>query len=525
MPPEVRLPEPAELAQRLIDDTGPPIDTWAVAALLESRGVRDLDARERYGEADVFGLARRVHGLTAGLAPTRAAVDSVKFAKLQRLPVSRLLARGGFFILALAIQSISLLVVGYSQWASLHFTRAEASTVALAAAASFVVTAGFGGALGYLSPYFSQPGKYRLTRQIVLIIFGLGLSAVAIGALALYLGGTYAVSWPASLLRTGLGYYVLFAVSTLSISILYILRSYMAMLGASIVGILVAVAVHAGLSAPIRDAQWAGIGASIALALVVGLIGLSRLAGRTTGVERFARLPRPWTLVRLSAPHFSFAALYFTLVMADRIVGWSAGQHPLPVWFQTPYELGLDWALVSVVVGLAFLEITVAALERLLENVQDDYRAGEMGALNRAFLRFWSRHLAVTLVLLLLGATIAYGGVQLLGAVGVHGLPARLGNPITRRVFALGVVGYILLAIGLSNGIFLFSMARPWLVVRAMVIALAVSLAVGITLSRTHAYWWSAAGTVAGGLVFASLTGFATWRTLRRGDLHLYAAY
>jgi hypothetical protein len=524
MSPEVRLAEPAVLARRLIDDTGPPIDTWAVAALLESRGIRDLDARDHYREADVFGLARRVHALTRGLDRASAAPDFVH-APLPRLPVSRLLARGGFFIVALAVQFISLLVAGYSQWASLHFTRAEASTVAVAAAASFIVTAGFGGAIGYLSPYFSEPRKYRLTRQIVLIIFGLGLIAVAVGALALCLLGSYVVSWPGSLLRAGLGYYALFAVSTLSISMLYVLREYAAMLGTSIVGILVAAGMHEGLSAPIRYAQWAGIGASIALALGVGVVGLGRLAGRTTGVERFARLPRAWTLLRLSAPHFIFASLYFTVVVADRIVGWSAGHHPLPVWFQTPYELGLDWALVSVVVGLAFLEITVAALARLLKTVQDDYGAEEIGALNQAFLRFWRRHLGITLILLVLGAGIAFGGIQALDALGMRGLPHRLADPITRRVFALGVAAYILLAVGLSNGIFLFAMARPWLVVRAMAVALAASLAVGVTLSRSHAYWWSAAGTVAGGLVFALLTGLAAWRTLQRGDLHLYAAY
>jgi hypothetical protein len=388
-----------------------------------------------------------------------------------------------------------------------------------------VVTAGFGGALGYLSPYFSEPGRYRLTRQIVFIIFGLGLCAVGIGAVALYLLGSYVVSWPGALLRAGLGYYALFAISTLSISMLYVLREYATMLGTSIVGILVAVGVHEGLSAPIRVAQWAGIGASIVLALGVGVVGLNRLAGRTTGVERFARLPRRWTLTRISAPHFIFATLYFTIVVADRIVAWSAGHHPLPVWFQTPYELGLDWALVSVVLGLAFLEITVAALARLLETVQDDYLAQDMTALNRVFMRFWRRHIGITLILLVAGAAFAFGGVKALGALGMHGLPDRLGDPVTQRVFALGVSGYILLAIGLSNGIFLFSMGRPWLVVRAIAVALAVSLAVGIALSRTHAYWWSAAGTLAGGLVFAVLTGLATWGTLRRGDLHLYAAY
>jgi hypothetical protein len=178
-----------------------------------------------------------------------------------------------------------------------------------------------------------------------------------------------------------------------------------------------------------------------------------------------------------------------------------------------------------VVVGLAFLEITVAALARLLKTVQDDYGAEEIGALNQAFLRFWRRHLGITLILLVLGAGIAFGGIQALDALGMRGLPHRLADPITRRVFALGVAAYILLAVGLSNGIFLFAMARPWLVVRAMAVALAASLAVGVTLSRSHAYWWSAAGTVAGGLVFALLTGLAAWRTLQRGDLHLYAAY
>jgi hypothetical protein len=524
MPPEVRLPEAEELARRLLDDTGPPIDTWAVAALLESRGIRDLDARDRYGEADVFGLARRVQGLAQGRERTRAAAETLRVPP-RPLPVSRLLMRGGFFVVSLALQLVSLLLVGYSQWASLHFTHAEASTVGLAAAASFVVTAGFGGALGYLNPYFSEPGKFRLTRQITLITYGLGLIAVAIGALALYLLGTYGVSWPPSLLAAGLGYYVLFAVSTLSISMLFVLRDYRAMLGTSLAGILVAVAVHEGLGAPIREAQWAGIGTSIAVALGFGLVGLGRLAERTTGLERLARLPRPWTLVRLSSPHFIFAALYFCLVVADRIVGWSAGHHPLPVWFRTQYELGMDWALVAVVVGLAFLEITVAALARLLETVQDDYGAQDMGALNRAFIRFWRRHLEITLTLLLLGAGVAFGGANALAALGLHGLPVRLADPVTQRVFGLGVTGYILLTLGLSNGIFLFSMARPWLVVRAMAAALAVGLIVGVTLSRTHAYWWSAAGTTAGGLVFAALTGWASWRTLRRGDLHLYAAY
>ena len=524
MPVEVRLPEPAELARRLIDDTGPPIDTWAVAALLESRGIRDLDARERYGELDVFGLAQRVHGLTQEVDVTTTGVASSP-GRVPPLPVSRLLKRGGYLIASLVIQFVSLLVFGYSQWVSVHFTRAETSTVAVAAAASLVVTAGCGGTLGYLSTYFSESGKYRLTRHIVLITFGIGLVATAVGALALYLIGRHLVSWPPSLLRAGLVYYALFAVSTLTITILYILRQHVAMIGTSIIGVLVAVGAHEGLDLPLRHAQWAGIGASIAVASGVGLVGLNRLAGWTAGLERFARLPRPWTLVRLSAPHFIFPTLYFAAVVADRIVAWSAGSKPLAVWFDTSYEIGLDWALGSVLAGLAFLDITVAAVARLLETVNDRYGADDIATLNRAFLRFWIRHIVFTLTLLVLGAAVVFGGVHALGALGMHGLADRIADPITRRVFALGLVGYGLLALGLSNGIFLFAMARPWLIVGAMGAGFSAGLTVSLVLSRVLDYWWSAAGTAAGGFVFAALTGLATWRTLKRGDLHLYAAY
>lgn len=472
----------------------------------------------------MFGLAQRVHGLIQDVDVSASVVESSP-GRVSPLPVSRLLKRGGYLVASLVIQFVSLLVFGYSQWASVDFTLAETSTIAVAAAASLVATAGCVGTLGYLSTYFSESGKYRLTRRIVLITFGLGLVATAVGALALYLTGRHLVSWPPSLLRPGLAYYALFAVSTVTITILYILRQNLAMIGTSIVGVLVAVGAHEGLDVELRHAQWAGIGASIGVASGVGLVGLNRLAGWTAGLECVARLPRPWTLLRLSAPHFIFPTLYFAAVVADRIVAWSAGRDPLPVWFDTPYEIGLDWALGSVLAGVAFLEITVAAVARLLETVNDRYGADDIANLNRAFLRFWIRHTAFTLMLLVAGAAVVYGGLHALGALGMEGLSDRIHDPVTWRVFALALVGYGLLALGLSNGIFLFSMARPWLVVGAMAAALSAGLTVSVVLSRTIDYWWSAAGTAVSGFVFAALTGVAAWRTLRRGDLHLYAAY
>ena len=55
------LPFP-ELVDLVVERIGVPVDVYAVAATLESEGIRDLDARERFGSADVFDLAEDVYG-------------------------------------------------------------------------------------------------------------------------------------------------------------------------------------------------------------------------------------------------------------------------------------------------------------------------------------------------------------------------------------------------------------------------------------------------------------------------------
>ncbi len=52
--PEISDPDPLdaekeELVDLILETCGSPVDFWAVAATLESRGMRDVDAEEKYG--------------------------------------------------------------------------------------------------------------------------------------------------------------------------------------------------------------------------------------------------------------------------------------------------------------------------------------------------------------------------------------------------------------------------------------------------------------------------------------------
>jgi len=519
-----------ELALDVLEIAGSPVDAWAVAATLESRGVRDLDAVERYRRADVFELAEVV------FVRCRELQEPIVAPTLEPMPTSLRarrftghFARGAFFFVPLALQMISLVLFGYSQWAWVHFSLSQASTIALSTGASFVATAGFVQALGYLGPLFSEPGKHSLTERLTWRWLALALvCSFAFGGLLVGVNALLG-AYPAGLVEVGIVYYALLAGLWLANGILYMLRAYLAMFLATVAGLAAVVVLREGPGLGIYAAQWIGLGLTIAAALGWATLVLRRRAASTAGDLRLAQFP-PWRRLRRAAtPFFCFGALYFALILCDRMVGWSAGDHPLPVWFEVRYELGLDWALIAVVAGIAFLEHTVEAFSARLEPTQRRFPGHERAAHNKDFLRFYRHHLAVTLALSVLGVALAYGGALLLanlGSIGELGdIESYVHGPVTPSVFAWGAAGYVLLTWGLLNATVLFSVARPWPLVAALAAALAVDLAVGIPLSRSGPYWHSVIGLTAGCAVFALLTTVAAVRALRRADYHFLAAY
>ncbi|HKZ15616.1 MAG TPA: hypothetical protein VJL81_17400 [Solirubrobacterales bacterium] len=518
-----------ELATSVLEIAGPPVDAWAVAATLESRGMRDVDAVERYGCADVFDLAQEVLlRCRERQAPAPAAAPPDPWQPRARR-FARHFARGAFFFVPLGLQMVTLVIFGYSQWAWVHFSLAQASTIALATGASFVVTGGFIQSLGYLGPLFSESGKHMLTERLTWTWFSVSLAvAFAFGGLLVAVNALTG-SYPGHLVGIGAAYYALLVGLWLGNGILYMLRAYRAMFVSIAVGLAVVVGLREVAGTGIYAAQWSGLGVTVAIALAWAALVLRRRARDTAGDLRLARFPPRRKLLRAAAPYFCFGLLYFALVLGDRFVGWSAGDHPLPIWFEVRYEIGLDWALIAVVAGIAFLEHTVEAFSARLAPIQERFRGDEIAAHNRDFVRFYGRQLAWTLSLGVAGVGLAYGvalGLADLGQIGKLGsVEDFVHGPVTPEVFAWGSLGYVLVAWGLLNSTVLFSLARPWMVAAAIGTALAADLAVGIALSRSGPYWHSVIGLAVGGAVFAALTTIAAVRTLRRTDYHFFSAY
>lgn len=515
-----------ELVEFVLEQTSRPLDRWAVAALLESGGIRDLDARERFGRRDVFDLAEHVYARCLD-AERQDVPETVRLLSWKRraLEGAGRFLRGGFFFVQLALQFGSLALLGYGQWASLAFTGRQASIIGVALLASFLVAGAFVQPLGYLGPYFAVSGKNRLVWRVISAVVVLGIGGLGVGALTAWLANLFTSAYDGRSFATGLVYYTLAGCVAIAGGVLYVLKQYIAMLVCTVAGIAVVGIVlhHTGLG--IYGAHWLGLGTTTVTEGVWAAAVLAHRARATTPEMRGAQLPPRPVLIAAALPYALYGAGYFALVFADRLAAWSTGSHGFPFTFRSGYEVGLDWALISVVPALAMLEVTIHAFSARLESAGTRHLAEGATEHNAELQRFYRRYLAILALLLIAGASVTFGLGRLVIKLELTKLHSLFSSPTTLHVYPIAVAGYALLVWGLFNGLFLFSLGRPWLVLRALLPGVVVAVTIAVVLAHTIVYWAAAGGFVVGALVFALSSSVITRRVLASVDYYYAAAY
>lgn len=503
-----------------------PVDAWAVAATLESFGLRDVDAG-RYGEADIFALAKRVYDACRTELRDQPDPRPALPSATAREGVGRFVhfyVRGTLFALPMVVQTLSVLALGYGLWSYLRFDLPAATAVSVGTIASFLITGGFVQATGRLGRYYLEQKAYLLARQVCWRLVRFGAVATLVAGLAMILLNVTSDVLPTHLATQALVYYLLLSLMWLILAILYTLEQQVRIVACVIAGIAVIAVLRTLTPLSIYLCHWIGLAAAIIFAFVLARRGLDQHADRTSESSKLARLPRQSLLGYLVAPYFAYGVMYFAFLFLDRIVGWTAGDHPLFIWFNTPYEVGLDIALLSMVLTLAQLEYTIHSFSQQIVDVQKSFGADDMRGHNRYFRRFYLRQVLLLAVLSISSAPIVLYLVRHLAGR----LPAVqdvIADPITLQVFYVGALAYALLVLALMNSVFFFSMSRVGFVMRGLSLALVVDLAVGAFLSRHYAFWYSVFGLAAGAFVFALITVLYGARVIRRLDYYYYAAF
>lgn len=518
-----------QLAAEVVERIGRPVDLDAVAATIETLGVREADARDVFGAADVFDLARRVAPLADELAPAderdatppplvRAALGSVRFLHLY--------GRGIFFALPMIVQvvTIALLRLG----TRIHVSDAEATAIMTGSILSFLVTGGFVQAIGRLGSVYVGRGNHVLARRLAYRILALGMLVAGVVAAALIGLGHAVALLPGNGTEIASVYLGILSALWLSLAVLYMLQQRVLVLAS--VGVWVGgfAWLLEGPRVGVYQAQWGGAAAGIVFSGVAGLLVTWRLGRRLPAERRSEPLPPARQLALDVRPYFAYGVLYFAFVFLDRVVGWTkAAPHGYLLFFHGPYELGLDWALMTLLLTVALLDYTITAFAETLGPTQRRFAARDVHLHNRAFQYFYLRQLVLLAALAVVSAAgLYYGGLWLRDSAGSFTeVRDFFSSSITYHVFFWGALGYCLLVWGLLNAVFFFFVSRPAYALRPLAWALVAGLAAGAIASRTGPYWESAVGLAVGGLVFAAGTTRYAIRLLDEIDFYYYASY
>ncbi|MDR8389778.1 hypothetical protein NC796_01430 [Aliifodinibius sp. S!AR15-10] len=510
-----------------------PTDVYAVAVELESMGVNDKRARKEYRFNSIFDLAEEVYEQIKQELDEELSEDKTK--QQQKLTSGsvweRILAfvryygAGLLFMAPMFSQILSVVFITYSLWAWLYFNELQATVIAIGTIVAFVATGGITLTAGReISYYFRGQENYYLSYKVSRNIFGIGLLVLLAVGMLIYLVNLVIPFYPHNMMVLS-GIYMLFiGIWLLSSTILYALQKHFMILMAVLAGTGVVILGMEYLDMGIYYSHWFGIFISSLVMLIYSFSFLKYQIYKNEADTKKQHLPKFEVKYYNNYRYFIYGTCYFLFLFLDRIMAWSTGTPPPPyiIWFNTSYELGMDWALISLVLITASLEYSVNRFSTLILPIQKKTNLTFNKKFHDFFKDFYIRQL---FLLSMVGLLSIIGNYYLVNSF--RGMSSEIqivedffSSAVLYKVFWLASFGYLFTSVGLMNTLFFFTLGRPEPVVRAMTIAILVNIVVGFVCSRWYSFEYAVVGLVAGGLTFAVITAVYARRFF--GDLHYY---
>lgn len=521
-----------KLAAQVIENVNNPLDRWAVCATLESMGMRDIDAQKEYGAKDLFELGDEIYLICKMnfLLKLNATNDSVNIEKIENqfFCFVKYYSRGLSFMIPILGQIALLFLLRYSLWAYIEFTEAQATIVAIGTILSFLVTGGFVQAAGREVLYYLNGKDYKLAKDSYLRLFKYNTLVVSAVGTFLFIANMVFPFFRQQMLIFSLCYFLLLGELWYSLSLLYLIKHYVVVLLITVLGIIPVHLIMQNTTWGIFYAHFAGLLFANLLAWFYNFIWLRRKIKKQENINQASIAKRP-IMAYIVSLYFTYGFLYFCFLFIDRIVSWSAYGNevqPYIIWFKTPYELGMDWALISLFLTIALLEFTIERFSRLLIPVQQNLSGLLFDKFIKKFKNFYRNQILLLLVFGVVSIVITYLGVTYLKRYShVPEVRDFFSNPITYFTFFVASIGYLLMAIGLFNGLFFLTLNRLKFAILPILAAVITNIFFGILLSRWFDYEYGVFGLLIGAAVFVFYSSKKAKKFFNKLDYYYYSAY
>lgn len=521
----VVTPELRNLSEQVLKRTINPQDKYEIAAILESMGWNDQMATERFSERDIFALAEKILEFIRDERYTPPLHQTQKMSRWEYASQSiRSFLRGTIFALPMAVSVIAMLTLRFSLWSYENLTLSLATSIAIGTILSFVVVGGFTQALarrGFM--YLGQNLGY-MARKTAFYFIRLGFLCAILVTICFYFFNWLFKIFPWSMASIIILYFFFLTVIWLSVTIMYMLRKELVFTGLITAGIGIVFVLFILLDLNIILSQL------IALSIVsVAGFFIARYffyqAERQMEKGIAPSLPRRSLMLYSIMPYFKYGFFYFLFLNLDRIIAWSTHNVYMPyiIWFRGEYELGLDFALLVLILPMGLIEVVVNEIMLKVYVDQQNYRMDDITSLNRLYRRFHLKWSIIVSLFCVVNAIILYLIIRYIDYNNIIHLEI-LGNKVTHFVLIVAIISYSVLTIGLMNCLILFSLSQPKMAGSAITTAVAVNTIIGFVLSRWVDYSWAVIGLIVGAIVFTVLSYGSVRKVFRDLDYYLYYA-
>jgi len=523
VPPAGDREEEARLLETVTSGKGKPLNRWELTALLETNGLRDVDARQEWQEPDLFSLPQRLFRHLEGMT------FSAKSREVEKIPLAlRILKnylKGTMFALPMMIQIVSMLVVGFGIWSYVNFSLRQATAIAAGTLIALSITGGISQIIGRKGLYYLKMDELVLASKVTKRLYLLGVIQVIVLGLVSLLLNWYFRLFPSDMILLYLMYCCLLSFVFLSFAIFYMFENFGTIALLVLGGIICVYLCFAVFRIPIFTSQALGM---ILLILVSNLL----IAVKLRRIERksFSEgiiLPNSASLFYSLYPYFIFGTAYFLFIIMDRLLAWTTGREFLPYffWFNYPYEVGVDWALIPLVFTLSLVEVFIHELGYLAFDRICRVKAAEVRAFNNYFVRIYFVAAVSFAVVGIVSISVASMFPLLLKRLGYAQFLQPFYNPTDIFVFSNASVGYVLLSWSLLNCIIFFSYSRPEFALKSIGLAVTANVLTGYIFSRSIDYYYSVVGLLVGSIVFAAVSTYFALRLFRNYDYYYYSSY
>lgn len=517
----------SQLVNEVMDKQLQPEDQFEIAALLESMGWNDIRAAKEFGVKDIFELAEFLwESISSNLNFQPFSLVQQPKGSSNTMEMVRSFLRGLIFAFPMAVSVAAMLTLKFSLWSYQYLSLKNATSIAIGTILSFVVVGGFTQAIARRGFFYIIQGYYNLARRTTFLFILIGFAVcIGISLILIVLNIIFNMFSYGMIFLIILFFFFLTAI-WLSVTVMYILKKEIIFTGLIIFGIILVYVMFVRFHIDIVLSQLISL-LIVSLSSILLVLYFFFMAERKGEKGIAIKLPRFSITLYSIWPYFFYGFLYFSFLFIDRVNAWTKNEDYMPymILFRGQYELGLDFALLTIIIPMGISEVVLSKLMYDIETSQKNFFITESDKLYKKFLRTYKK-----MSILILGSSAVSSIAIYRFLIWYNQISIRINgenlltNHVTLFVLFWGIISYIMLSFCLMNAVILFALSQAGMVVKALIPSILCNFIIGFLFSRWISYEYAVIGLLIGTIVLTILTTKCLIKVFKNLDYYLYAA-